>query len=233
MGSRTGIIPPGILPGPSDIGWALIQSLREDALLQAVGDSMQLMFIGYLLSVVLGVPLGAMIYQVPGLRRTLGAALLGLQTLPSVCWLPLALLWFGGSIHAVLFVVLANSTFSIATATSGALAQVPPLYIQAGQTLGARGWALSLRVLFPGALPGIVTGLRIGWTFAWRALMAGELIYPHAGLGRLLQQGRVRGDIAEILATMLLIMALGLLVEVVFFSRVDNTLRRRWGLEPV
>jgi len=196
----------------------------------ALAHSMQLMLIGYLCAVMVGIPLGVVIQQTPWLRQTLGSALLGLQTLPSVCWVPIALLWFGGGVKAILFVVLGNSVFSIATATAGALAQVPPLLVQAGQTLGAKRWRLILWVLLPAALPEIAGGMRIGWTFAWRALMAGELLSPGGGLGRLLQQGRERGDIAEIIATMLVIIAMGIAVEMAVFSPVDRHLRKKWGL---
>lgn len=196
----------------------------------SLAQSMKLMLIGYLGALLIGIPLGLLIYRIAWLRQTLGTALLGLQTLPSVCWVPIALLWFGVGIKAVLFVVLGNSVFSIATATAGALAQVSPLIIQAGQTLGARGWRLTFLVLLPAAMPEIASGLRIGWTFAWRALMAGELLSPTTGLGRLLQQGRDHGDIAEILATMLVIVSLGLLVEMLVFTRIDRHLRRKWGL---
>lgn len=231
-GSRLGVWSAAFLPGPVSIGRALIKLILSQGLLRAIGASMQLMLLGYLLAVAFGVPFGVLIHQTPWLRRTLGPMLLGLQTLPSVCWLPLALVWFGSGLNAVLFVVLGNSVFSIAVATAGALGQVPPLTVQAGLTLGARGWTLISRVLLPAAFPDIVTGLRLGWTFAWRALMAGELIASYAGLGRLLQAGRVRGNIAEILATMLVIIMLGLLVEMVLFARLERHIRRQWGLSP-
>lgn len=230
MGSRSGLWSAALLPGPCAVGGALARMLCTWALPGAILQSLKMMLVGYGLAVLIGVPLGVLINYVPWLRQTLGAALLGLQTLPSVCWVPLALLWFGLGAKAVLFVILGNTVFSIATATSGALSQVPPLLIQAGQTLGAQGWTLNTRVLMPAALPEIVTGLRIGWTFAWRALMAGELLSPTAGLGRLLQQGRDRGDIAEILATMFAIILLGLVVELAVFARIDQHLRRKWGL---
>lgn len=230
MGSRLGWWPAAALPGPWAIGTSFAGLVATPALLGAVAASMKLMLIGYGLAVVLGVPFGILIHQTPWLRATLGPALLGLQTLPSVCWLPLALVWFGVSLQAVLFVVLGNSVFAIAVSTSGALSQVPPQMTQAGQTLGARGWTLMRRVLLPAAYPDILTGLRLGWTFAWRALMAGELIVPHIGLGQVLQAGRASARVADILATMLVIVLLGLLVEVAFFARLERKVRRQWGL---
>lgn len=219
-----------MLPHPAVVGQSLLNMIGTLSLPTAIAQSLKMMLVGYGLAVLIGVPLGVVINHLPWLRQTLGAALLGLQTLPSICWVPLALLWFGLGSKAVLFVVLVNTVFSITTATSGALSQVPPLLIQAGQTLGAQGWTLNTRVLVPAALPEIVTGLRIGWTFAWRALMAGELLSPTAGLGRLLQQGRDTGDIADILATMLAIVLLGLFVEVAVFANIDRRLRLKWGL---
>jgi len=232
MGSSWHLWSTALLPAPSRIGHALYTLATEQALPASLGYSLRIMLIGYLGAVLLGVPLGIVIQQTPWLRRTLGAALLGLQTLPSVCWVPIALLWFGAGMPAVLFVVLGNSVFAIATATTSALGQVSPLVMHAGQTLGARGWRMIVQVMLPAALPEIAAGMRIGWTFAWRALMAGELLSPGHGLGRLLQHGREKGDIAEILAAMLVIIAVGLIVELVVFSRLDRHLRRRWGLAP-
>jgi NitT/TauT family transport system permease protein len=229
MGSRLGWWSAAVLPGPLAIIRSFVGLVTTPVLLFAIAASMKLMLIGYGLAIVLGMPFGILIHQTPWLRTTLGPALLGLQTLPSVCWLPLALVWFGVSLQAVLFVVLGNSVFAIAVATAGALRQVSPQLIQAGQTLGARGWSLMSRVLLPAAYPDILTGLRLGWTFAWRALMAGELIVPQAGLGQVLQAGRASARIADILATMLVIMLLGLLVEVAFFTRLERTVRRQWG----
>lgn len=187
--------------------------------------------IGYALSILIGVPLGIFIARFAWARQTLGQMVLGLQAMPSICWLPLAILWFGLDERAILFVVLMGSLFAITTATAGALNTIPPSLVSAGETLGARGPGLYLRVLLPAALPPILTGLKIGWSFAWRSLMAGELLYSGVGLGRILQNGRDLGDMAQVIAAMLIIIAMGLLMENAFFRPVETRLHRKWGLQ--
>jgi NitT/TauT family transport system permease protein len=138
---------------------------------------------GYLISAVAGVALGVAIRQVPLLDRTVGALIVGLQALPSVCWLPIALLWFGLSQAAIVFVVVMGALLSITVATEQGIRNVPPIYVRAARTMGAKGLGLYLRVVLPAALPSIITGMKLGWAFAWRSLMAAELSLRLRGLG--------------------------------------------------
>jgi NitT/TauT family transport system permease protein len=154
----------------------------------------------------------------------------GLQTLPSICWLPLALLWFGLSQRAVIFVVVMGATFAITTAVVDGLRHVPPILLKAGRTLGADGMQLSTRVILPAALPTIVTGLKLGWSFAWRSLMAGELLYSEKGLGRVITTGRDLGDMAQVVAAMLIILLIGLVVDQYVFGPAQRSLALHWGL---
>src|SRR5207253_1323995 len=128
--------------------------------------------------------------QLPFLRRGLRPLVVGLQALPSICWLPLALLWFGLTDAALIFVVTMGSVMAVAISTEDALLGIDPLLLKVSRTHGIRGWRLQLGVLMPAALPGIVTGLKLGWSFAWRALLAGELLFASGGLGQLLTVGR-------------------------------------------
>ena len=150
-------------------------------------------------------------------------------SLPSICWLPLALLWFGLSERAILFVVVMGSLLSITIATEGAVRAVPPLYIRAARTMGSKRLRLFTRVILPASLPGIMTGLKLGWTFAWRSLMAGELLFVAGGLGQLLTLGRELGDMAQVISVMVVIVALGLGCERLLFGWLDRRLRERWG----
>src|SRR5688500_2665212 len=145
-------------------------------------------------------------------RRTVGLLLTGLQALPSICWLPLALLWFGLSERAIFFVVLMGSVLSIATATEAGVRSVPPVYVRAARSMGARGFTLYRTVVFPAALPQILTGAKLGWSFAWRSLMAAELLYVSGGLGQMLTMARELHDMALVMAVMVVIVALGLTV---------------------
>jgi NitT/TauT family transport system permease protein len=193
--------------------------------------SLRRLFVGYGLSLVVGVALGLGLARSRLLRESVGTLVLGLQALPSVCWLPLAVLWFGLSEAAILFVVIAGSLLAITVATEAGVRHVPPLLVRAARTMGARRFTLYARVVLPAALPGIITGMKLGWTFAWRSLLAGELIFVAGGLGQLLKTGQDTNDMARVMAVMVTIIALGLAIELVFFGRLERRVRERWGYD--
>ncbi len=227
--SRFGPWPRYMLPGPDDVVRALGHELVDGELVRAVATSLYRLFVGYALSGAAGITLGVALARVAWLRAAVGPLVVGLQALPSICWLPLALLWFGLSEKAILFVVVMGSLLSITIATEGAVRAVPTLFIRAARTLGSRRLRLYTRVVLPAALPGILTGLKLGWTFAWRSLMAGELLYVAGGLGQLLTLGRELGDMARVMAVMVVIVVLGLGFERLLFGSLDKRLRERWG----
>jgi NitT/TauT family transport system permease protein len=203
--------------------------VRDGTLGRGVLTSLYRLFVGYALSAALGITLGMLLGRRQWLRAAIGPLVIGLQALPSICWLPLALLWFGLSAKAIVFVVVMGSLLAITIATEGAVRTVPPLYVRAARTLGARRLRLYTRVILPASLPGIVTGLKLGWTFAWRSLMAGELLYVSGGLGQLLTLGRELNDMARVVAVMVVIVALGLIFERVLFGALERRVRERWG----
>jgi NitT/TauT family transport system permease protein len=205
--------------------------LRDGSIPLGVLTSLRRLIVGYALSLVGGVSLGLMLARSQLLRDSIGTVVAGLQALPSICWLPMALLWFGLSETAILFVVVIGSLLSITMATEAGVRNVPPLYLRAARTMGARGTTLYLRVILPAALPSIISGMRLGWTFAWRSLMAGELLFVSGGLGQLLATGRELGDMARVLSVMVVIVALGLVTEVLFFQRLDARVREVWGTD--
>jgi NitT/TauT family transport system permease protein len=153
-----------------------------------------------------------------------------MQTLPSICWLPLALLWFGLDEKAVILVVILGSTFAVTEAAYGGFTQVPVLYRRAALTMGADQIQLLRHVLIPAALPSIITGMKLSWSFAWRSLMAGELLYSDVGLGQLLMRGRDLADMGAVVSVMVVIVAIGLLVNGIVFAPLERQVRRRWGL---
>jgi NitT/TauT family transport system permease protein len=208
---------------------SLGHTLRDGELLRAVGTSLYRLFVGYAISAAAGITLGVALARAAWLRAAVGPLVVGLQALPSICWLPLALLWFGLSEKAILFVVVMGSLLSICIATEGAVRAVPTLYIRAARTMGSRRLRLYTRVILPAALPGIVTGLKLGWTFAWRSLMAGELLYVAGGLGQMLTLGRELGDMARVMSVMVVIVILGLGFERLLFGSVEKRIRVRWG----
>jgi len=185
---------------------------------------------GYAVSAGIGVPLGIAMARSAFVQQALRPMILGLQALPSICWLPLAILWFGLSELAILFVVVMGSLLAVAIATEDGVAAVDPILLRAAGTLGIRGPRFHLGVLLPAALPGILTGLKLGWSFAWRALMAGELLFVAGGLGQLLSQGREVLDAAQVMGVMAWIVLIGVAVDQILFRLVEVRVRRRWGL---
>jgi NitT/TauT family transport system permease protein len=229
--ARFGPWPRYLLPGPLGVVESLVATARDGTLPRAVITSLHRLLSGYAISAVAGIVLGMLLARLRWLRAAVGPVVTGLQALPSICWLPIALLWFGLSEKSILFVVVMGSLLAVTIATEGAVRAVPPLYVRAARTMGSRRLRLYTRVILPASLPGIVTGLKLGWTFAWRSLMAGELLYVSGGLGQLLTLGRELNDMARVLAVMVVIVALGLLFEKLLFGTVEKHVRERWGYE--
>lgn len=218
-------------PAPIDVFKSLYFLSIDNTLAIAIAASMRRLIIGYLLSVVIGLALGLFIVRYKYLGQNIKSLLLGLQTLPSICWLPFAILWYGLSEKTIIFVIAMGSIFAISIATEGAINNVYPLYIKSAKTMGAKGMKLYLNVVVPASLPSIVAGLKQGWSFAWRALMAGEMLVATRGLGQVLMIGRDLADISQVLAVMIVIIAIGLLLDNVVFGRIEANIRQKWGLE--
>ena len=227
--SRSGIWPDYLFPGPLAVGQALISGLRKGLYLRGLWVSLQRIAISYSISVVVGIVIGALIARNKLVEDTIGSLVIGLQALPSVCWLPLAILWFGLNERAVAFVVIMGSLFSIILGVRDGIKNTPPVYVRAARNLGANGFALYAQVILPSALPSIIGGLKQGWAFAWRSLMAAELLYFTLSLGNLLQTGRDLNDAAAVMAVMVLIVALGVAVNQLVFAPLERRIRERWG----
>jgi NitT/TauT family transport system permease protein len=220
-----------LAPGPLEVARALAGVVRDGTLARAVLTTGVRLAVGYTVALVLGVPLGIALARSSLVRQSIGPVVLGLSSVPSICWLPLAILWFGLSECAIQLVVVLGAALPVAVATESAVRHVPPAIERAARTMGAKGPRLMLTVTLPAALPGILAGAKIGWTFALRSLMAGELLFVSGGLGQLLETGRDLGDTALVLAVVVVIVALGRASEVLLFGRVDREIARRWGVE--
>ena len=227
---RCGIWPEYILPSPFSVCKTLLRGVQDHTLLIGIAISMKRIAIGYGISIVIGVLLGLLIGRFRIFEETLGSLISGLQTLPTICWLPLSLLWFGLNDRAIIFLVFMGAVLSITIATDAGVKSVPSLYIRAAKTMGAKGWKLYLEVIIPASLPHIITGMKQGWSFAWRSLMAGELLIVCLGLGHLLMIGRELNDMSQVVAVMLVIIMIGILVDRLFFIKVERRIRERWGL---
>jgi NitT/TauT family transport system permease protein len=231
--ARFGPWPRWLFPGPIAVLDSAAHQIQDGRLPAAAARSLARLVQGFAISAAIGVPLGIALARSALVRGAVRPFVLGMQALPSICWLPLAILWFGLSEVAILFVVVMGSLLAIAIATEDAVQSVDPLLLRAAGTLGIRSLRFHLGVLLPAALPGILTGLKLGWSFAWRALMAGELLFVAGGLGQLLQQGRELLDAAAVMAVMASIVVIGLAVDRVVFRVLEGRVRRRWGLgEP-
>jgi NitT/TauT family transport system permease protein len=219
-----------IFPSPLSVARTLVRGFQNGMFVVGIATSMRRLLIGFGISAVIGILGGLAVGRNKLLDETVGSIVLGLQTLPSICWLPLALLWFGLSETAMLFVVVMGALLAITTATEAGVKNTPPLYLRAARNLGARGWKMYALVIFPAALPEIITGMKLGWSFAWRPLMAAELLYVSLGLGYLLMMGRELNDMSQVIAVMLVIIAIGLIVDRLIFAPIETRVRARWGL---
>jgi NitT/TauT family transport system permease protein len=202
----------------------------RESILAATTASLIRLAVGLGIGIALGTVIGLAMGTSQLVQRSIGSLMAGLQALPSISWLPMAILWFGLTERAILFVVIIASIPAVAIASASSIRLVPPLMVRAGRTLGARGWTLYRRVILPAAVPGYVAGLQSAWALGWRALMAGELISTGGkGLGHLLEANRQRFSAEDIFAVMIMIVIVGMLVEAIF-GILDRRIRSKRGL---
>lgn len=221
-----------LVPDPLDVGKYLVRSCADGTMLTALLVTVRRLLIGYLVGVVAGIPLGLLTARFRSAHDTIGVLGLGLQTLPSVCWVPLALLWFGQTETAMLFVVIMGTVWSVVISTDNGVRNVPPIYARAARTMGSKGLHTWLKVIMPASLPFIVSGVKQGWAFAWRSLMAAEIyvtILTGFGLGHLLHYGRELNAMDQVIGVMIVIVLIGLLADKILFSPWERFLHRRWG----
>ncbi len=230
--TRTGWWSPVILPSPDAVGQYLWGSIRDGSLWEAARVTLARLFIGYAVGVALGLPIGLLCASSRYAHDTLGALALGFQTLPSVCWIPLALLWFGQSESAMLFVVVMGTMWSVSLATDLGARTIPAVCEKAARTMGSRGLHKWTRVILPASLPFLVNGMKQGWAFAWRSLMAAEIyvtVLTGFVLGQLLHYGRELNAMDQVIGVMLLIVLIGLAADKILFSPWERFVNVRWG----
>lgn len=231
---RAGVQPTYALPSPADVGLVLLEQLRDGTLLEAIGTSVERGGLAFVVAVAVGTPLGLLVGRVRAVRRGIGPLLSGLQSLPSIAWVPAAIIFFGLGEAAIYAVVLLGAVPSIANGMVSGIDQVPPLFLRVGRVLGARGLASARYVLLPAVLPAYLGGLRQGWAFSWRSLMAAELIVRSpelgVGLGQLLDQGRLLSNMSLVFAGILGILVVGIAVELCLFAPLERRVLRRRGL---
>jgi NitT/TauT family transport system permease protein len=223
-----------ILPSPFTVFDRLWQDMQTAEFWNAINVTMQRAVKGYALALVIGVAIGLAVSRSRVLRAAVGSLITGLQTMPSVAWFPLAILLFKLTDAAIMFVIVLGAAPSIANGLIHGVDHVPPIMLRAGRVLGARGISAYRHVILPAALPSFTAGLKQGWAFSWRSLMAGELLVIIAksrSLGFLLASNRELLDAPGLLATMIVILVIGIVVDALFFAQIEKRLRHRWGLD--
>jgi NitT/TauT family transport system permease protein len=225
--------PEYVFPGPVTVLGELWTRLGNAEFYDAVAVTMRRAVTGFAIAVLVGLFIGAAVSRVRPLRAAFGSLITGLQTMPSIAWFPLAILLFKLSESAILFVVVLGAAPSIANGLIAGVDYTPPILLRAGHILGLRRLALYRHVILPASLPSFLSGLKQGWAFAWRSLMAGELlviIAHQTSIGEQLDNARELSDAPGLLATMIVILVIGIVVDMCF-GAADNALRRRWGLD--
>jgi NitT/TauT family transport system permease protein len=228
----TGWKPEYSLAPPADVAGELARMVGTDEFWLGLKNTLQRALVGFGLATVIGLALGVAVARIPVLRAAIGSMITALQTMPSIAWFPLAILLFQLTENAILFVVVLGAAPSIANGVIAGVDYVPPLLLRAGRNIGASGLNLYRYVIGPASLPAIVAGLKQGWAFAWRSLMAGELlviIASRPSLGSQMQFAREFNDAAGLIATMVVIFVLGILVDMAF-NAADRAVRVRWGV---
>jgi NitT/TauT family transport system permease protein len=229
----SGVRPTYVLPDPITVLGRLLQDLTADDLLLAIAITARRAAFGFALALVIGTGVGLAILRWRTLRAGFASLITGLQTMPSIAWFPLAILIFGLTETAILFVVILGAAPSVANGLIGGVDYIPRVLLRAGQMLGARGVDAYRFVILPAAFPSFVHGMKQAWAFAWRSLMAGELlviIAAQPSIGVRLQLSRELSDAPGLLATMLIVLMIGIIVDLVVFGSLERWVQHRWGL---
>lgn len=222
------------LPSPSSVWSGLKELWLQGTLLDIVWTSVSRGLLGFLLALAIGTPLGLIVARVKFIRAAIGPILSGLQSLPSVAWVPPAVIWLGLNNSMMYAVILLGAVPSIANGLVSGVDQVPPLFLRAGRTLGATGLRGTWHIVMPAALPGYLAGLKQGWAFSWRSLMAAEIIASSPdlglGLGQLLENGRNNSDMPGVFLAIFLILIVGIAIDLLIFSPLERYVLRSRGL---
>ncbi|MBY0222277.1 ABC transporter permease [Mammaliicoccus sciuri] len=228
--SRLSDLPDFMFPSFTQVMATLFSGLISGQILVAIGASLSRLLIGFTIASILGLVLGYLIWRYKLVEDTLGFLVTALQSIPSIVWFPLAIIWFGLNDFAILFIVTLGATWTmIVNATSG-FKNVPILYQRVAKSLGSSGIHFLRTVILPASVPQLISGLRIAWAFSWRALMAGELLGAGVGLGQLLEAGRALGQMDLVISVMIIIGVIGTIMDNVLFLRLERNVERKWGI---
>jgi len=226
-----GIWPKVSMPSPAMVAESFASLLQNLTLIASIGMTIYRLVIGFAISIAIGITIGLAMVKFPSFGKTMSSFAVGLQSFPSVAWVPFAILLIGLNDFGILFVVVMSSVFSVIMSTYSGIRNIPPLYIRAARNMGAKGFSLFRYVMIPAATPSLLVGIKQAWSFAWHAVIGAEiLIAASLGLGHILLVGREFQLMDQIIASMITIFAIGLLFDRVMFSKLEDKVRDRWGL---
>jgi NitT/TauT family transport system permease protein len=226
-----GVFPIVSLPSPLMVAQSLVDLISEGTLIYSTAVTLLRLFVGFSTSIIIGVGVGLAMVKFPQFGKTMNSFAVGLQSFPSIAWVPFAILLIGLNDSGILFVVIMSSVFSIMISTYSGIRNIPPIYLRSARNMGAKGISLFRHVMLPAATPSLIVGIRQGWSFAWHALVGAEmLITTLVGLGYILSVGREFSNMPQIIAAMIVIFTIGWIFDRLVFSKVDEKVRDRWGL---
>ncbi|MBA4536549.1 ABC transporter permease [Bacillus aquiflavi] len=228
--SRFSSLPDFMFPSLTQVFETLFTGMIDGQIITAVYKSLGRLLIGFSIAIVVGLFLGYLIWRYKFVEDTLGFAVTALQSIPSIVWFPLAIIWFGLNNMSILFIVTIGATWTMTISATSGFKNVPQLYKRVAKTLGSSGFHFIRTVILPASVPQIISGLRIAWAFSWRALMAGELLGAGEGLGQLLETGRSLGQMDLVISVMIVIAVIGTIMDNIVFLRLERNVQMKWGV---
>ncbi|MBM3905815.1 MAG: ABC transporter permease [Thaumarchaeota archaeon] len=219
-----------VFPSPYEVAEDLGYGAADGTLWIGIGTSLWRLAAGFAIAVAGGIMLGIFMARVNTVNETIGSIVLGLQSIPSVAWAPLAIIWFGLTDAGIIFVTVAGALFAVTINMYTGVKSINPDFIAAAQNMGAKGEQLITKVLIPAAFPYLITGFKQGWAFGWRGVVGAELLFSFLGLGFLLNVGRQLSDVSQVIGMMIVIMIIGIVIDGLIFKRLEDKVMARWGL---
>lgn len=230
LAASSGVVGSELLPGPYEVAQDIYYGIADASLPLGVATTLWRLGIGLGISIGFGVVLGVLMARIDIVNQTIGSLVLGLQSIPSIAWVPLGLIWFGVTDAGIIFVTAIGAMFAVTTSIYSSVRNIDPHYVEAARNMGARGTVLITSVLIPAAFPHMISGFKQGWAFAWRGVVGAEMIFSFLGLGFLLNVGRHTVDISQVVAVLVVIMAIGMLLDATLFRKLEDQVTKRWGL---
>ena len=220
-----------MFPRFSQVMETLYNGIINGQITIAIAKSFSRLLIGFSIAIILGLIMGYLIWRYKFVEDTLGFVVTALQSIPSIVWFPLAIIWFGLNDFSILFIVTIGATWTMTVSATSGFKNVPHLYQRVAKTFGSKGFHFIRTVILPASVPQLISGLRIAWAFSWRALMAGELLGASGGLGQLLETGRSLGQMDLVISVMIIIAVIGTIMDHVVFTRIERSVQTKLGLQ--